>query len=365
LAFHSRLGMCPGQSNIIAQDTGHRRGIYRHRPPVVLQGRLAMSYARTFRLPYRRRRTLAKPRFMRRRRATRFTRRPRRRVTRYTKRYPTRRRILQVASIKKRNAMTFSDNAHPDPSTLSSIDLTDSMNVFLWCPTYMNHEQQEQGEHVRNKEDIFFRGFKDTWTFANGTNGPWVHRRIVFWSHQQYPAGIPVQSSYAPDVFLRPLNRLDLTVLGNQKFMETIFRGTLNIDYKNYLNAVVDRRRVGLVSDEKIRHQPRYGAADADGDIHGEIIKTYTRSTFVNRRIQYDDEEKGNLDVPGDDGEEPGGPGDGSGSPWSVNGPNSPGNLYVLDMFILGVLGRPPGGALPGTVFGNISTDAVVYWHER
>lgn len=286
----------------------------------------------------------------------------RRRVTRRTR--VSSRRILQVASIKKRNAMactTLGSNVTP----AGFVTLESGLNVFLWCPSYMNHENATQSEYVRNRNTIFFRGFKDNWTFANGGLGNWVHRRIVFWSHQQYPAGIPVESATSPEVFFRPLNVLDLSVVGNQKFMETMFQGSLGVDYTNFSNATVDRRRVGLVSDRKIRIRPTYSATNADGDFDGTIQKSYTTSTFVNRNITYDDEERGFFDVPGDDGEEPGGPGDGHGSPWSVTGPVSPGNLYVMDIFILGVLGKPPNTPLPGEARAIVQTDAMVYWHER
>jgi len=286
----------------------------------------------------------------------------RRRVIRRT-RLP-RRRILQVASIKKRNAMASTVIGQTNPPR-GAVTLESGLNVFLWCPTYMNHENATQSEYVRNRNTIFFRGVKDNWTFANGGLGNWVHRRIVFWSHQQYPAGIPVESAVSPEVFFRPLNVLDLTNPDNQKFMELIFQGTLGLDYTNFSNATVDRRRLGVVSDRKIRIRPTYSATNTDGDLDGTIQKTYTTSTFVNQNITYDDEEKGFFDAPGDDGEEPGGPGDGHGSPWSITGPGSPGNLYVLDMFILGVLGTPPNTPLPGEARALVQTDAMVYWHER
>lgn len=276
-----------------------------------------------------------------------------------------RRRILQVASIKKRNAMASTVIGVTDPPQ-GFVTLNSGLNCFLWCPTYMNHENDVQSEYVRNRNTIFFRGFKDNWNFANGGLGNWMHRRIVFWSHQQYPAAIPVSAApTSPLTIFRPLNVLDLSNVANQKFMETIFQGTLNIDYTNLSNAVVDRRRVGVVSDRKIHIRPTYSAPDADGEVDGTIQKSYKTATFVNRSITYDDEEHGYFDVPGDDGEEPGGPGDGHGSAWSVGGPNSPGNLYVLDMFILGVLGRPPNTTLPGEARAVVSTDAIVYWHER
>lgn len=269
-----------------------------------------------------------------------------------------------MASIKKRNAMASTVIGQVDPPA-GFVTLNSGLNVFLWCPSYMNHENQVQSEYVRNRNTVFFRGFRDNWTFANGGLGNWLHRRIVFWSHQQYPAGIPVESVASPETFFRPLNVLDLTNTANQKFMETFFQGTLGLDYTNLSNATVDRRRVGLVSDRKIRIRPTYSAPNADTELGGTIQKTYSTSTFVNKNITYDDEEHGFFDDPGDDGEEPGGSGDGHGSPWSVTGPVSPGNLYVLDMFILGVLGTPPNTTLPGESRAVVSTDAIVYWHER
>jgi len=321
-----------------------------------------MAFSRFHRRFARRRRVF-------RRRVTRTRARPafRRRFAPRMRRRTSMRRIINTVSTRKSNAMVSTNNANPTTPVVT-VNLARTINAYLWCPSFMNHEQQEMTHYVRNTQDVFFKGFQDTWTINSGPgtgNDRWTHRRIVFWSHQQYPAGVPIQNSLSPTLYYRPLNVLDLTNAGVQGFMESVFQGTVNVDYASYLTASVDKRRVALVSDRKIKHEPRYAETVAGGDIGGQLQRIYRTPHFINRTIRYDDEERGDVDVPGDDGEEPGGPGDSHGSPWSVNNPRSAGNLYVLDIFMLGTDGRPPGAAIAGENFAFISTDARVWWHEK
>jgi len=234
----------------------------------------------------------------------------------------------------------------------SGTDFLDHASQFyLWCPTYMPLEEQEQTRQSRNKPDIYFRGCVDRWLLnTNDTEfNTWTHRRIVFWSNERYDFAANIQSSVSSDTFFRPLNKqFPLDGAEAQELMEVIFQGTRGIDYTSWNTAAVDTRRVRLVYQKTNVMRP---------DNAQTIQRRWTNKMFVNKTIKYDDEETGGHD------RDPG-PSSFAGSPWSVTNSKSPGNLYILDMFMLGVAGASDA-ELAGTVFPQVGLDSIVYWHER
>jgi len=268
-----------------------------------------------------------------------------------------------VAATKKRNAIA---STTPDSTLTASGNIvqTNYIQSMLFCPTYMNHEQDESLPHARNRERIYFRGLSEKFTVQSGNVGDIYHRRICFWSHRRFTQGALIQSSVSPTTYFRPLQWLDTSVPADDAVYTLLFRGRFGIDWTSLLNAPVDTQRVRVVSDRTKKLICRFSAQLPSDELVRNLpvsSSNYKRSIFPNRTITYDDEESGARD-----GEDPGPSTEGS--PWSSEAPTSPGNFYVLDMF--SVNGSQDSNAeLPeesGTfVHPRIFIDSTVYWHEK
>lgn len=315
-----------------------------------------MAYART---TYRRRRYAARPR--KRTVYRRKTTYRRKRTTRVSR--PLRKKILKVSAVKKQNSMASTNNAN-DENPIGRVTLPNYVNGFLWCPTYMNLEQGEVTPHARQRENVYFRGVQEKWTIANGEFADVYHRRVVFWHDARIEIAAPIQSSVSDTTFFRPLNLIDFSTGDGAILLRTLFKGTENIDWKNVLNASVDKARVRLVSDRirKIRSTVAHSTLEAptDARIMPTASARYNTPSFVNKSVRYDDEEVGAFDrVDDPPAIEP------RGSPWATFRGGSSGNLYIFDLFSvnasstfeleLPVESNPP----------DVAVDSTVYWHEK
>lgn len=232
--------------------------------------------------------------------------------------------------------------------------------AMLFCPTYMNFEQDEKYPHARNSENVFFRGLAERVILQNGNVGDLYHRRIVFWSNERFTQGAPLQSLVAPTLYFRPLRPLVLAG-ADEAIPKLLFKGIRGVDWAHYITAPIDTKRITLVSD-KIKKIPVKFAAQNFGetDIHAVGSAIYKRSTFVNKTIPYDDEESGARDVERDEFLSD------AGAPWAARGGTSPGNLYVFDLFNVNASITtdiiPEDDTYQRPV---ISFDTTVYWHEK
>lgn len=278
------------------------------------------------------------------------------------------RKIADVASTKKRDAMASTD---PDSLTTPTggVQMTNAMGAMLYCPTYLYHEEDSQSDHMRNASKIYWKGVSENLLVSNGTNAQIFHRRICFWHHRRFGIGAPLQSDVAEDVWFRPLRFLDLTSPTGEArdLIRLIFAGTMGRDWTHILSAKADRSRIRIVSDRvrnlsaQVAQTTPIDAPDPSlGYVRPWRSTRYRKSHFSRRTIHYDDEEDGVRD-----GDPPFS--DGSGSPWSSDSPSAPGQFYILDIF--SVDGSPdPTVELPENSVDYrrpfIFIDSVRYWHE-
>lgn len=288
------------------------------------------SYRATRRVPYKRRSRVG-------RRTGGYGRKPRSfRVVRQRRKAPAPRRrmkriIKDVASIKKQDTLLSSANGTPltTPITLSS-----QVNFYLWSPTYRDRLKDVEASS-RNSTRCYFRGVKERWDVRVDTAG-WVHRRVVFWAFLTPSESIPFSTGSVANnniMYYRPFRLIDPSASAG--LLEYLFKGTEGVDYEGSLayNIKMDNRRLRIVSD-------RSRTMNAGND--SSKLNQYTMWTEINKDIVYDEEESGGTSVT---------------SPWSVVGPNSPGNLFFFDIIYTQPLAS--GGA---TITFN--TQTTVYWHE-
>ena len=239
--------------------------------------------------------------------------------------------IKDVASIKKQDTLLSSANGTPltTPITLSS-----QVNFYLWSPTYRDRLKDVEASS-RNSTRCYFRGVKERWDVRVDTAG-WVHRRVVFWAFLTPSESIPFSTGSVANnniMYYRPFRLIDPSASAG--LLEYLFKGTEGVDYEGSLayNIKMDNRRLRIVSD-------RSRTMNAGND--SSKLNQYTMWTEINKDIVYDEEESGGTSVT---------------SPWSVVGPNSPGNLFFFDIIYTQPLAS--GGA---TITFN--TQTTVYWHE-
>lgn len=214
------------------------------------------------------------------------------------------------------------------------ITLSSQINFYLWSPTYRERVDNVEGSN-RNTTRCYFRGVRERWDVRVDTAG-WVHRRIVFWAFLTPSEAIPFQQGSAANdnlIYYRPFRLINPSASAG--LLEYIFKGTNGIDYQAQLsyNAKLDNRRLRIVSDR---------SRTMNCGNNSSSLNQYTIWTEINKDIVYDEEEAG---------------GTSTNSPWSVVGPNSPGNLFFMDIIYTQPLAD--GGA---TITFNSQT--TTYWHE-
>ena len=219
------------------------------------------------------------------------------------------------------------------PST-SPITISSQQTFYLWSPTYRDRLTSVE-QSSRNCTRVLFRGVRERWDVRVDTAG-WVHRRVVFWAFLTPSESIPFSQGSVGNnniTYFRPFRQIDPSA--SSGLFEYLWKGTSGTDYQPFqrYNAKLDNRRLRIVSDKS-------RTMNCGNDTTA--LNQYTMWTEINKSVVYDEEESGGQSVT---------------SPWSVVGPNSPGNLFFLDIFYTQPLAD--GGA--SLTFNN---QATVYWHE-
>lgn len=198
----------------------------------------------------------------------------------------------------------------------------------LWAPTTRDRTDLEHGPSDRNSDRIYFTGWKDRIAITLG-DAPLIWRRIVFWSYSAVALAISPTDPGTGDVYRRvePFSHISQAAL-----VESFWKGTLNRDWHSdfSFDAKFDNHRNRVISDRKRVINPKF----AQG------FRNYFLWYPIRRWIQHDDEEAGSDTI---------------GSVWAATTPNSPGNLYVLDVFAL---------AQRGTDAATVRYESTVYWRE-
>lgn len=229
-------------------------------------------------------------------------------------------------------------------------------HAFIFSPT-MRYRRANAAitpsNMTREKDDLYFRGFKETLRFATSDSSDWRWRRIVFmapgfdWALQDeddlirtfYPMNNgEIEDNGYKRVFMR-LEPSALTPLPTvtdrlqTRVYNTIFRGLRNQDWSNPMTAQTDARSIRVLSDKT---RPIKSSSDAGTQL---ITK---RWHAVNKNLEYNMLEGGKGSVQ---------------NPQVRDHIGSFGDMYVLDFFQC--------VSDDESVTLSIGSDAMIYWHER
>jgi len=257
----------------------------------------------------------------------RITRRPiyrRRRVTYRRTRPATNRRIVDVASTKKKDTMM-----HWNTSTSTNQQFTVPLGTsyIIFSPT-QRPRYDTDNETIRNRNEVYMKGFRERlmMTFELGASFRW--RRIVFETK-----GLVLPNTYleTSNGMVRPWRLMaagDVTTLANY-----LFAGRPGVDTANSFLAPIDKNHVRLHYDKTITFA-------------GGNAQAYARTTRhyypFERKMYYDSDENGDeMDQ----------------AYRAAAGIKGMGDVYVLDIFQ--DIAGPTGAAI------NLQSDSTLYWHEK
>ncbi|AMH87707.1 capsid protein [Pteropus associated gemycircularvirus 8] len=267
----------------------------------------------------------------------------------------SKKKILDLTAIKKRDAMLVSTNitlASPSGSTSFNNNgavLGPNRTYFIpWIATWRDNSTVSGGAQTGTRFDTatrtattcYMRGLKEQIYFIQNDGSQWMWRRICFKYrgpvvYQQSKAGytLAVETSNG---FQRLYNNINDSSGANMlnTMIGIMFRGQVGVDYGNFFNAPTDNTRCEIVYDKT--------RSLATGNQNG-----YSRRVSLwhgmNKNLVYDDDEAGGAIAAGN---------------ASVSDKRGMGDYYVVDMFIC----EAPQSSSSQLI---VVPEATLYWHEK
>lgn len=265
----------------------------------------------------------------------------------------SKRRILNAASMKKRNGMLPWTNT----TTAGTSQTTAPGNVFingatggyfLWSPTAMdlNASASRRNPAQRSASTIYAKGLSEHVRIQTNTGVPWFHRRICFTTrgvspfNQYNAADTPIngQASYVDTsnglqrLFLNSYINNSNVTLSNRN--DIIFKGTNQQDWTDTIIAPLDTSRIDVKFDKTWTMQ--------SGNSNG-VVRERKLWHPMNKNLVYDEDESGENQTS---------------SYFSTDSKAGMGDYYVLDIFSAGA-----GGTAADVML--MSANSTMYWHER
>jgi hypothetical protein len=256
----------------------------------------------------------------------------------------TSRRVRNIAARKKSDTIFGASAAVETAPGYAS--LAPGNNYFFHNATF-RVQNDPDNDHTRNSSEPFMVGVKDRVNISS--TFPFTHRRVCFWSHEQFPVGQPFRFNSdlegEPQYQRRNLTRY--TPSANAELFEYLFKGTLGVDYSEDTRPItpLDPRRLRIVYDKTYNVNPMIGTSDTSASFGGRIT---TRRFWhpMRQKVFYDEDEDGAAISPTTPG-------------YVSRSPNCPGNFYILDIFSTGQDIEDPSGTV-----GNFKPETTTYWHE-
>lgn len=256
----------------------------------------------------------------------------------------TRRKVANIASIKKRDNMmpiALADTGTtgtPGPYTMNGGEIYG----FLFAPSARRTSPGYAHEFVRNKAVTFSKGYSERSTFEASNGASWLWRRIVFALkdpdvRQGFPSST-IDFAGTPYGQMRAMwNFLNATGSGTgaqQALEQKLFQGTAQEDWIDRFTAKVDTKQVRLLG----QFRRTLGAGNTDGQFY-----THKDWYGIHRSLIYFDEEEGQ--------------GSKASTPWSSMAHGSIGDIMVYDIFACAA------GAAADTL--EWLPQGTYYWHEH
>lgn len=260
----------------------------------------------------------------------------------------SRKRTLQVNSIKKRDNMLVTYVTSDDGTTLEEpgdpITMTgNEIYGFVFCPSARDWADYDT-VYGRRRSLVYARGYAERSVMENSNGTGWIWRRIVFATkhgfRREFPAGT-LQLNISQHGQVRTAwNFLGGGTNANAAKDELegmLFKGAAGADWVDRFSAQIDTTRVTVIKD-RLR---QLKSGNQAGSFH------YSKDWYpVNKNIRYDEDENGLLAN-----------GEKDNSPWSTEGSVGVGNVYVYDIF-----------ACAGSDETSTMTwepQGTWFWHER
>ncbi|QIR82232.1 capsid protein [Chicken genomovirus mg4_1165] len=269
------------------------------------------------------------------------------------------RRVRAIATKPNHNLLLTRTSADMSSGDNAQVPIMSGQTYFLANMTYLEPNLGNQTVNTidndmrRKDQSIFFRGWRDRLQIQ--VSQPVTWRRIVFWSHARIQLALPHRIPdplHGGDLFYYARNgaRWDPAVT-HSILAQELWQGTEDYDFVEHTRPVtpLNPSNLSVVSDRKVAINPQVNVDPSLGASGN--IRSFKRWYPVNRQITYDQRERGNeivKSVIDDNG-------------YSVRSPNSPGNLYCMDIF-------DTGQYLPEesqTQIGRLMQESNVYWRER
>lgn len=288
------------------------------------------------------------------RRPTRRTRIPLRRYRRRavgSRRRPrygaSRRRILNISSVKKQDNMesTVTSTGGGGPTSggygYSAFGSTGAVTpgVFIWCATARDRVSNlspgdPNASSVRTADSIYVRGLKETVLVQTNSQVPWRWRRICFTAKGLYSSlGGSVDAVETSSGWVRMVSEFTGTPWWN--FLRAlIFKGNQGTDWNELMSAKTDSNRITVISDitRTIQSGNNYG-----------VLRKYKQWIPLNKTLVYANDEQGETETS---------------DFHSTLGRAGMGDLYIVDI----VYSHSAATASDSLLF---EPQATMYWHER
>lgn len=285
---------------------------------------------------------------------------PRRRSTKGRSTGMSKKRLLNITSVKKRNTMLTVTNSNSDGTTSATAKLTGTTvngtdgGFFIFCPsaqdltTVAGNIGSIAQAASRTATTCYMRGLSEHLRIQTNSATPWFHRRICFAARGSIFIG-PASGSATPiatyrtyyDDPARGMTRYFLNSANNNtaSFLDLIkaqlFKGNYNQDWNDLITAPVDNTRVDLKFDRTWTYR--------SGNNVG-IVKEHKLWHPMNKNLVYDDDESGDTE---------------STNYYSVNDKRGMGDYFIVDII------QPGESSTAGTDLMRINATSSLYWHEK
>lgn len=265
--------------------------------------------------------------------------------------------ILNKTSRKKRNGMVAYSNTNT-PGTAQPIGpnalyvSAGQDAICLFSPTAMDLVDSNGAndsivnQAQRTSTTCYMRGFKENIRIQTSTGLPWFWRRICFtYKGPDFRSKFSDTPTYNPNgtPWLDTSNGMERLWLNSNintqatsisQWILRIFRGTVNVDWSDFITAVVDTTRINLKYDQT--------RTILSGNNAG-TVKEYKLWHSMNKNLVYDDDENGEAE---------------SSQYFSTDSKAGMGDYYIID-FIQG------GSAGSSSDVLRLQSTSTMYWHEK
>lgn len=271
----------------------------------------------------------------------------------------TKKRILNVTSIKKRDTMlTYTNSSSSSqvggttyaanvPAIITGGQGFNGAAAFLWCATTRDNTTSSTAVVKGTKFDASTRtsstpymiGLKEAIEIQVSTGMPWQWRRICFTTKGSL--GLTQNAGFALSTetsngYVRVVNQVSGNPGDGEQYIlfERLFRGQYTEDWNDVMTAKIDNTRVTVKYDKTCT----LASGNEDG-----FIRKYNRWHDMHKTLVYNDDERGGSTVA---------------QSFSTIGKAGMGDYYVLDLF------RARTGAQSSDLL-SFRPESTLYWHEK